>query len=78
MTSHVTVHLIYRVDFSGINSWLVVATLTLSGISFYKIGFMPSSFIQYLPLNVTVFLLNGFILKAAPRYPTKSSALPQL
>lgn len=43
MTSHVTVHLIYRVDFSGINSWLVVATLLFDKLVSTKLVYAKGS-----------------------------------
>lgn len=43
MTSHVIVHLIYRVDFSEINSWLVVATLLFHKLVSTKLVYAKGS-----------------------------------
>lgn len=63
MTSHVIVHLIYRVDFYEINSWLVVATLLFHKLVSTKLVY-ARFFIQYLPLNMT-FSVKWFYFKGS-------------
>ena len=72
MDFHVIVQLIYRVDFFEINSSLVVTTLLFPKLISTKLVHAKGFSIKYLLLNMTVFLLNSFILKAAP-LPNKIS-----
>lgn len=66
MDFHVIVQLIYRVDFFEINSCLAVTTLLFPKLISTKLVHAKGFSIKYLLLNMTVFLLNSFILKAVP------------